>query len=228
MRKAKITESLDQLEKAGLDIRSVIDVGVQHSTPFLIEKFPHVPHFLFEPVSEYFPRIRHHYAGIEYHLIEAAVSDHDGRVILHSEKKTRGEEISHSYIVKKFTASSRHIPAMKLDTYFSTADAPFPALLKIDVEGPGVPSDIIRGSTQVLKKTGAVIIEMTVDRFMERAVLLHEAGFDIWDICDLCYYGDCLWQCDVVFVRRDLKDSHPALRPMHDRPFRPELWQGSL
>jgi len=90
---------------------------------------------------------------------------------------------------------------------------------------PDVPNLIIRGAANTLKSTAVVVIEMTVDKLMERAILLHEAGFDVWDICDLCYYGDCLWQEDFVFVNRSLKQSNIALRPMHDRPFRPELWQ---
>jgi hypothetical protein len=51
---------------------------------------------------------------------------------------------------------------------------------------------------------------------------------DIWDIVDLCYYGDCFWQGDVIFIKREIKQSMIALRPMHDRPFRPELWQSGF
>jgi len=84
------------------------------------------------------------------------------------------------------------------------------------------------GATKLLEDTSVVVIEMTVDKLMERAILLHDAGFDVWDICDLCYYGDCLWQADVVFVKRSIKQSNIALRPMHDRPFRSELWQSGF
>ncbi|HRL74810.1 MAG TPA: FkbM family methyltransferase [Candidatus Accumulibacter phosphatis] len=228
MRAAKILDSLTTLKGLGLGLTTVVDVGVQHSTPALMAVFPTLPHVLFEPVEEYYPFIRKNYCNISHTLVEAAVSDFDGELTLHTEKKTRGDEISHSYIVRAPTASSRTVRTLTLDGYFRDHPRPGPLLLKIDVEGPDVPNAILRGATAVLSQTAAVVIEMTVDKFMERAILLHEAGFDVWDICDLCYYQDCLWQADVVFVNRRLKDSNQNLRPMHIRPFRPELWQSGF
>jgi len=228
MRTAKILESMTTLKSLGLGLTAVIDVGVQHSTPALMAVFPDLPHVLFEPVEEYYPFIRNNYQDMSYTLVEAAVSDFDGELTLHTERKTRGDEISHSYIVQAPTACSRTVRTLTLDCYFRDNPRPGPLLLKIDVEGPDVPNAILRGATAVLSQTAAVVIEMTVDRFMERAILLHEAGFDVWDICDLCYYQDCLWQADVVFVNRRLKDSNQNLRPMHIRPFRPELWQSGF
>lgn len=227
-RNAKIRESLATLKSSLPPVRNVIDVGVQHSTPPLIEAFPDSHHFLFEPVAEYHPFIHSHYKALRYTLVEAACSDTDAEVILHSERKTRGDEISHSYIVAKPTSTSRVVRSLSLDSYFASTGLTGPSLLKIDVEGPDVPTQILRGATQVLSSVDAVVIEMTVDRFMERAVLLHSAGFDLWDLCDLCYYGGCLWQADAVFIRHDVKEQHLALRPMHQKPFRPELWQSGF
>lgn len=225
MRCAKIIESLETLKRIGTPISTIIDVGIQHETPFLIELFPELHHVLFEPVEEYYSFIHKNYQDISYTLVDAAVSDFDGELTLHTEKKTRGDEISHSYIVKSATSSSRVIRSLTLDKYFSQQTFSSPYLIKIDVEGPDVPNSIMIGAKNVLKDASVVVIEMTVDKFMERAALLHEAGFDIWDICDLCYYGECLWQADVVFIKRELKQSNIALRPIHKQPFRPELWQ---
>ena len=228
MRNAKIRESLGLLRKCGLKVSGIVDVGIQHSTPALLEIFPDIHHFLFEPVAEYYPHIRKNYAEISHDLIEAAVSDFDGELLLHTEKKTRGDEVSHSYIVGKSTASSRTVRSLRLDTYFAAVPLPKDFLLKIDVEGPEVPSSIIRGASGILHNAAVVVIEMTVDKFMDRASLLHQQGFDVWDICDLCYYGECLWQVDVVFVNRQIKDQMLALRPMHQRPFRSDLWQSGF
>ena len=227
-RVAKVEDSLRTLREAGVRIETVVDVGIQHQTPVLIKVFPDVPHVLFEPVAEYYPYIRINYAGLDHTLVEAAVSDVDGELILRTEKKTRGDEISHSYIVKEAAPSTRNVQSLTLDTYFREHPAATPFLLKIDVEGPDVPASILRGARSVLRQAAAVMIEMTVDKFMERAVLLHDAGFDVWDICDLCYYGDCLWQADVVFVRRDVKLTNAALSPMRSGPFRAELWQSGF
>lgn len=225
---SKILNSLETLRQIGVPVSTVIDVGIQHATPVLMKVFHDLPHVLFEPVEEYYPHIRKNYASLAYLLVEAAVSDFDGQLTLHTEKKTRGDEISHSYIVKGATSSSRTVRSLTLDKFFQENPSQAPYLLKIDVEGPEVPSSIIRGAKDVLTHASVVVIEMTVDKFMDRAILLHEAGFDIWDVCDLCYYGDCLWQADVVFVKRELKQSNIALRPMHERPFRPELWQSGF
>ena len=225
MRTAKLFESLSKLKSTGIDISTIIDVGVQHCTPVLMKLFEEHHHVLFEPIEEYYDQIKKNYSGIPCTLVEAAVSDQNTEILLHSEKKTRGNEISHSYIVDRPTASSRIIKSVTLDHYFSSFQFEKPYLLKIDVEGPDVPSSIIDGAGEILKSTSVVIIEMTVDMLMERAILLYEAGFDVWDICDLCYYDDSLWQADFIFVNRSLKQKNIALRPMHIRPFDPVLWQ---
>ncbi len=228
MRSAQILNSLETLRGIGVSISTIIDVGIQHSTPVLIKVFPDLAHILFEPIDDYYPHIRQNYAGISYKLVEVAVSDYDGELIIHSEKKTRGDEISHSYIVEAETASSRTVQSITLDRYFQDNPINSNALLKIDVEGPRVPSQIIHGGKELLKNISVVVIEMTVDTFMERAILLHEAGFDVWDICDLCYYGECLWQADVVFVKREIKQNNILLMPMHSKPFKSELWQSGF
>lgn len=228
MRNAKVRESLRLLRAAEVPVTHVIDVGIQHGTPSLIETFPDLLHYLFEPVEEYYPHIRRSYENVAYELIEAAVTDSNGELLLQTQKKTRGDEISHAFLTKNANPDTRTVQAFRLDSYFANHPPEHRYLLKIDVEGPDVPSAILRGAKDMLDRVSVVMIEMTVDRFMDRAILLHEAGFDVWDICDLCYYGDCLWQCDVFFVRRDLKQSLPVLRPMTGQPFRKELWQSGF
>lgn len=233
MRVAHVADSLKRLRQSSLEFSAVIDVGIQHSTPVLMQAFPGLHHYLFEPVAEYTPHIHKNYAGLSYDLVDAAVADFDGSLDLKTEKKTRGDEISHSYIVTRETAETRKVQALKLDSYFAPANGKKrgPYFLKIDVEGAPVPLQILSGARDVLKDTAVVMIEMTMDRFMERARFLDNMGFDvwdIWDICDLCYYGDCLWQVDVIFIRRDLKMADADLRPMQTKPWRKELWQSGF
>lgn len=228
MRNAKVRESLRLLRAAKVPITHVIDVGIQHGTPPLIETFPDLHHYLFEPVEEYYLHIRRNYQQVAYELVEAAVTDTDGELLLQTQKKTRGDEISHAFLTKSANADTRAVQARRLDSYFANHSSDNRYLLKIDVEGPDVPSAILRGAKGILDRVSVVMIEMTVDRFMDRAILLHEAGFDVWDICDLCYYGDCLWQFDAFFIRRDLKQSLPVLRPMTGQPFSKELWQSGF
>jgi FkbM family methyltransferase len=228
MRHAKVRDSLRILRELKVPIQSIIDVGIQHSTPPLMEAFPDIHHFLFEPVEEYYPFIKDNYKSFDYTLVEAAVSDTNSTLSLKTQKKTRGDEISHAYLTKEVSQDTRLVPVIKLDDFFSSRQDSNNFLFKIDVDGPDVPAAILRGAREVLKKSSVVMIEMTVDRFAERADVLHEAGFDIWDVCDLCYYGNCLWQFDAFFVKRELKDAIPLLRPMSSQPFSKELWQSGF
>lgn len=225
MRIATVEDSLRKLRDVGLPITAILDVGVQHSTPPLMKVFPDKPHLLFEPIEDYFPHIRKNYSNFDYEIISAAVSDHDGETLMHSEKKNGGAEISHSWIVDHRTSSSRSVRNVTLDSYLSMSQNQGPYLLKIDVEGPDVPSSILRGAKQTLEHTSVVVIEMTVDRFTQRANILAAAGFDLWDVVALCYYGDCLWQADAIFVAHRYKLDIPSLSPIHQGPFRRELWQ---
>lgn len=226
MRTAHIKESLTLLRQLGLPCTQVLDVGVLHSTPVLMEVFGDKTHHLFEPVDDYFPTIRKNYAAIDHKLVHTAVSDVDGaEVLLHSEKKGGNDQITHSWISTVETEATRRVGTITLDSYVKSAALEGPFLLKIDVDGAPVPASILRGAHECLAACSVVVIEMTVDRFFERARLLDEAGFDIWDLTALCYYGDCLWQFDAIFVKRLYKKLLPELQPMHSPPFSMKRWQ---
>lgn len=192
VRNPKLIESLYLLRSIGLPVETVLDIGVRHLTYPLIKVFPDKKHVLFEPIEEYFPAVRNNYASIDHELVNAAVFDRDGTVIIHSERKTLGDQISHSYIVDNNTASSRVVKSISIDRFLVESERSQPYLLKIDVEGAEIPEAIIRGCERALTQTSAVIIEMTVDRFVRRATLLDKAGFNLWDLVELCYYGECL------------------------------------
>lgn len=225
MRKATIKESLALLRESGLPIGDVLDIGVLHGTPVLMELFADRTHHLFEPVDDYFPVIRANYAAIAHRLVHAAVSDKNSEVLIHSAKKLGDGQISHSWITDTATESSRSVPAITLDSYIAGGEAREPFLLKIDVDGAPVPAAILRGATRTLEQCSVVVIEMTVDRFFERAALLDAAGFDLWDVTALCYYDKCLWQFDAVYVKRSYKAALPGLQPMHNPPFDVARWQ---
>jgi FkbM family methyltransferase len=225
MRTTDVKQSLTLLRESGLPVGSVLDVGVQHGTPALMEVFTDRVHHLFEPIEEYFEKIRANYAGISHHLIAAAVSDRDADGLMHTARKLASGQVSHSWITTETTADTRRIPLITLDTYAGRANPAGPMLLKVDVEGPGVPAAILRGAHKTLQQCSAVVIEMTVERWLERATLLDTAGFDLWDLTALCYYGECLWQFDAIFVKRTYKSLLPVLQPIHQVPFDISRWQ---
>ena len=225
MRTTKIKESLALLQRIGVPVADVLDVGVQTSTPVLMEIFPDHTHHLFEPVDDYFPAIAKNYAAIPHKLVHAAVSDRDGEVLVHSERMMGDGQISHSWITEKATSQSRSVRTVTLDSYMAQAAPKGPCLLKIDVDGAPIPTAILHGAGEALQQCSVVVIEMTVDRFFERASLLDAAGFDLWDLTSLCYYRSVLWQVDAVYVNRRHKRDLPGLQPMHVQPFQPLAWQ---
>ena len=190
-----------------------------------MEIFPDREHHLFEPIQDYFSEIERNYSNIPHSLVHAAISDKIGNVHVHSVKKFGNERISHSWISDVPTNSSRVVPEMTLDHYTSSSKYTAPLLLKIDVDGASVPAAILRGARNTLTKCSVVVIEMTLERWLERAELLNIAGFDLWDITSLCYYGNCLWQFDAVFVSRAYKSTYPELSPMRQLPFDMKRWQ---
>lgn len=229
MRLAKITESLAKLRSTGIPVNSILDVGVQHSTPALIKVFPDLRHFLFEPVAEYYPHIHSHYQSLNYKLMSAAVSDTDDMVALHTAKQTRGDDISHSWLASSPTPEDRRVKSIQIDTFVRQEQPEPPYLIKIDVEGPAVPVRILRGAhASLVSDCSIVVIEMTMNTMFDRFSILHDAGFVVWDICDLCYYGDVLWQVDIVFVHSRYTASNSALSPMSVKPFNPQLWQSGF
>lgn len=91
VRNTKLIESLCLLRSIELPVGTVLDIGVRHLTYPLIKVFPDKKHVLFEPIEEYFPAIRADYASIDHELVNAAVYDRNGAVIIHSERKTLGD-----------------------------------------------------------------------------------------------------------------------------------------
>lgn len=222
-----MAEALTLLRERGLPINAVVDVGVQHGTPFLMKTFPHLIHHLVEPIEEYLPKIEENYRGIDHRFYLAAASDKSGVMQIRSEKKSMGDMVSHSYLVSGGKREdTREVRVVRLDELLKDG-IPDNTLLKVDVEGPDTPSAILRGAAGLASSFSCLIVEMTVDKFSDRCTTASALGFDLWDIVDLCYYDSVLWQADAVFVRRDLKAANMDLRPMHKGSFQAALWQSN-
>ncbi len=71
-------DSLQTLVNLGVEINSIIDVGIFEHTRPLMQLFPNVKHILFEPDHHHFDKIRENYKALEYELHHLALSDSDG------------------------------------------------------------------------------------------------------------------------------------------------------
>lgn len=216
--------SLEVLKERGLEIGTVIDIGVHRHTPELIKAFPNKPHLLFEPVTEYYEDIKKNYAAISYTLFPIALSSESSEGFLRTFDVTGLGGVSHSSISTKSEENARHIQIAALDDVLKTRNDVTPYLIKIDVDG--VEMQILKGAVAALKNTDCVIIECPIsidtNMFFDRANFLREQGFVLWDIIDFCYYKNQLSQVDLVFVKQHVKQT--KLSPWSEGQFDPAQW----
>jgi len=60
----------------------------------------------------------------------------------------------------------------------------------------------------VLPKCSVVVIEAGIKNWIDRAVAVRDAGFQPFDIVDLCYYNDRLVVTDMIFLNERIIESH--------------------
>lgn len=216
-------QSMRLLIESGLKIPTILDVGVQFQTRELRENFAGAKHVLFEPVREYHDEIRRHYLGRDYELFEIALSDETGSANLQVFDITGSGSISHSS-VNTGAGGGRAISSVRLDDFMQGRNYAAPYLLKVDVDGNEL--KILAGSTQTLRQCACVIVECPISLndglFFERAQMLRNQGFTLWDVVDLCYYKDQLSQVDLVFLRNDIKIAR--FSPWTEGPFEVARW----
>lgn len=184
------------LKDLGVEIGTVIDVGVQIETTELKNIFGDKKHILLEPVEEYHEGIKRAYEGFDTELLLVAASDKDGTSGIAKKFLGGGTWVTHSSLVEE--GASEFVPTTRIDTLIRSRQDQRPFLLKIDVDG--LEMEILRGSTGIIDDVDIVIIEATQSTFLERLTYLSNLGFKIWDIVDACYYHGVYMQSDIIMV----------------------------
>ena len=226
----RVTERLKALLGAGVEVGTVLDVGVQTGTHFLLECLPAVPHLLFEPVEQYFAEIRKNYAHTKHELFEVAASCDQGTVWLLEFCLDGTNKVTHSQLVdapvevgsKPDLLHCRPVRRASLDVALAGRDDKLPYLLKVDVDGHEIP--ILEGANAILAKSSICIVEASIPTVGAKINLLNAAGFQLFDIVDLCYYHGVMSQADLIFVHRDWIARCPDLRPWQTKTFSWEAW----
>lgn len=201
-------QTLRILRDRGVPVGTVIDVGVCHCTAELISVWPDRKHMLFEPVAEFADSIAHHYRNVMYELHSVAVGDETGTIGLKVASVLPGMDISHSSMTEISPGSNpaiRTVPKVKLDDFLPGRGLEEPYLLKIDIDGHEL--QVIRGATETLKKCSIVIVECQSAQLVQRISAVQAAGFTLFDLAEPCYYDKVFWQCDAVFIRKDIAAS---------------------
>jgi FkbM family methyltransferase len=224
MRAPDKIQSIKVLRSRNIPIETIIDVGVQCGTSELVTAFPDKPHLLFEPVREYTAQIHNNYKNINYTLVEAAVSDKEGDATLQTVTTDGGGTITHSGIiisgpVDYNLVDKRVVPTVTLDRYLLRHPQKPPYLVKLDVDGFEL--QIMQGAIDTLQKTSVVIVETMKYDLTERISFLEAHGFEIFDLVDLCYYDQRLWQCDAVLLKKPLGIQYFSI----PQEFSPAKWE---
>jgi FkbM family methyltransferase len=202
-------------------IDSVLDIGVQEKTQFLIDTFKVARHFLFEPVGIYHEAICNNYnaANISFELIPFAVSDHPGSLFQHLISIDGSGHVTHSQLLAQPDPDSFQeklldiikTPVITLDDWAKDIGPLGSYAIKIDVDG--IEDKIIEGGRQVLSKSSIVIVEARLSEISTRIARLESLGLKLFDICGNGYYFDQLQQVDLVFVARDEASKNIDFRP---------------
>ena len=184
-----------------LPIGSVIDVGVQYETVELRLLFKDIKQLLVEPIVEYNEIMakNYHRAGVDFEIVNVAASNQNGEFYLETSSIVGSGKITHARSTNKTEGPNvRAIPARTLDSLIAERNLPKPYLLKIDVDGAEL--SILQGAGLALQDCSVVIVEVQMRNLLERTAELTKAGFQIFDVCDLCYYDAQLSQMDLVFI----------------------------
>jgi|688.fasta_scaffold666225_1 FkbM family methyltransferase len=199
-------ESLAILKERGVPVGTIIDVGILSGTPELIRAWPEKKHILFEPVEEFSQIIQTAYSNVDHELHHSAVSDSSGSVGLELRSVIQGMPISHSGMTENAVQGDgrvvRQVPMIALDDFLHHKEYEEPFLLKIDIDGHEL--RVLKGAKKTLQKCSIVIVECPKSQLVERISAVQAAGFDLFDLCEPCYYDKAFWQCDGVFLRSDL------------------------
>ncbi len=207
--------SIVAMKDAGINFKTVLDVGVQAATQELIETCGDAMHYLFEPVTDYNAVIKKNYANVKHELINVAVSNVVGFRVLELKSIGGASSVTHSNVGDQIDPESQvknKIKTITIDDFCNRRTPVGPELLKIDVDGHEF--EILEGVTSSTSVVDAIIIESSprnIERFIS---IISPKGYFLWDICDFCYYRNVLAQIDLVFVHERWA-KNPGLRPLH-------------
>lgn len=205
-------QALNVIVRRGIQIGTVLDVGVLNATPELKAHFPRALHMLFEPVVEFNAVIEQNYSSVRHEIVNVAVSDKSGETLLRLERvvDVADLEFSHSYIASEHLDGKVHrtVPMTTLDDFLRDRELPEPYFLKIDIDGHELAA--IAGATETLEKCAVVMVEAQVAELPQRISAIASRGFVLFDLVEPCYYDHSLWQCDAIFLREDVHRAHFA------------------
>ena len=77
-------------------------------------------------------------------------------------------------------------------------------------------------------EVSCVVSEMVADRFVDLSTRIMKSGFTLWDIVESAYYEDVFYQCDAIFIRKDILAANAGLNPFSIKSFDPSKWRAII
>lgn len=204
--RSTIKEGLKWLADHGFHIETVLDVGASNGcwSKICMNFFPEANYILFEPQPFHSDAIDAFANSCKQTVIpvKKAVGGSQGSVFFDVSNPFGGS------LVKKQRDKTIEVELTTIDATMSQLQMKEPYLIKLDTHG--FEQEILQGSSKVLNKTEALIIEAynyniknEALLFWELCAFLYERGFRPIDLVDVMYreYDNSLWQMDLVFIR---------------------------
>ena len=214
--------------KRKIQIDAVLDIGVNTHTPELISSFPDIHHYLYEIDPTYNEVIKKNYSSLSYSLSNVGLSDKNGSKYINSFSIHGTNQITHTVIRDKPINEHKGMPIIQSKEVeikrLDQLDDSFPArcLLKIDVDGTDL--NVFKGAENSIESIAVVIIESTTNKLLETIATVSSHSFFLADMADIIYYGDSIYQMDLIFIHSQFK--HLFVENIH--PFKPNQWKHYL
>jgi FkbM family methyltransferase len=232
-RRSSMRGVLEQLQSSGLNPCTVVDVGVAQGTAALYRVFPDAKFLLIEPLEEFLPALEDLKVRLnDADYVIAAATAEEGEIELNVHADLHGSSIYKEVDEPGVDGVPRRVRTAPLDVLCRELGGREPYLIKVDTQGAEL--EVLKGGSQVLKDTAAVVLEVSFFPVYGDAPEAHECirfmaeqGFVIYDIFDLLFrpLDGALWQADIVFVpgqsplRADGRFATPEQRQERDAHF---------
>ncbi len=193
-----------RLRAAGLDPRTVFDIGVAEGTPWLYQAFPNAHFVLIDPTREALPYMRKWAQKLDAEIWNFALGDQEGvaRINVRSEigGSTFYEEIGEAEIVRTYDVIVRRFDDV-------VGEIVRPSICKIDVQGAEL--RVLRGMHKRISEIDVILCEASLiatiksgPEIGEVFEFMREVNFVLYDIVGITRrpLDHALAQVDLVYV----------------------------
>ena len=199
---------LGHVGSLGLEVRTVIDVGVAYGTDALYRKLRGAKFFLIEPAPSALPHLAQIASRVNAEIHNVAAGSYDGIVNFNLHDDLSGSSVLKQIEGPGLDGANIPVPVRRLDSLIPAGFAR-PALLKIDTQGYEL--EVLAGAAALLRNIDIAIIECSFHAFRAGAPEIGEiiqkmAEFDFvpYETLEGHYrvVDNALAQIDLVFVGR--------------------------